>query len=52
VAIDICPHLKRREGDIFICTKSGKPIDIMFRPYLLSAKERKHHCPLLWGERK
>jgi hypothetical protein len=52
MSVDICPYLKRREGGTFICEKSGKPIDIAFRPCLLSAKERTHLCPLLWGERK
>jgi hypothetical protein len=50
--VDICPYLKRREGGLFVCEKSGKPIDVAFRPCLLSAKERTHLCPLLWGEKK
>jgi hypothetical protein len=52
VTTDICPYLKRREGGLFVCTKSGKQIDVAFRPCLLPEKERVHCCPLLWGEKR
>lgn len=47
-AAGACPYLARREGGLFVCARSGKPVDALLRPCLLPRGERR--CPLLWGE--